>query len=195
MDNVFVLPAGILQYPFYDPTLPEKLNLGAIGAVTGHELGHSIDDKGAKYDEKGRLHQWMSDKDIKEFQKRGGQFVERFAKIGHNGKLTLGENTADHVGLTFAFQAAFGKDAFRSSTPKTPERLEEERGFFTQFARAWCQVMRPKYREMLLKTDPHASGEARVDEQVKHQPGFQESFGCKAGDPMYLPPEDRIRVW
>jgi putative endopeptidase len=72
---------------------------------------------------------------------------------------------------------------------------DEEKAFFRQYARAWCQVVRPKYREMLLKTDPHSSGVARVNEQVKHQAGFQDAFGCKAGDAMYLAPEDRIRVW
>jgi putative endopeptidase len=191
MDNTFVLPAGILQYPFFDPSLPEKMNLAAAGSVIGHELGHSIDDKGSKYDETGRLHPWMSKKDLSEFEKRGGRFIDRFNKIGHNGTLTLGENIGDHVGVTFAFQAAFG----RGFTAKTPEDLEAERAFFTQYARNWCQVVRPKYREMLLKTDPHAAGYARVNEQVMQQPGFQEGFACKAGDAMYLPPADRIRVW
>jgi putative endopeptidase len=192
MDNTFVLPNGILQYPFYDPNLPVETNVAAIGSVIGHELGHSIDDKGSKYDENGKLHNWMSPKDLKEFERRGGQFVARFEKIGHNGKLTLGENTADHVGLTFAYRAAFGKDG---ATDKSSKRIDEDKAFFTQFARAWCQVVRPKYREMLLKTDPHASGEARVNEQVRHQLGFQEGFACKPGDAMYLSPDDRIRVW
>jgi putative endopeptidase len=191
MDNTFVLPAGILQYPFYDASLPENMNLAAAGSVIGHELGHSIDDKGSRYDEMGRLHPWMGKKDLAEFEKRGGKFIDRFNKIGHNGALTLGENIGDHVGVTFAFQAAFGRD-FQA---KTPEQKEAERAFFTQYARNWCQVVRPKYREMLLKTDPHAAGEARVDEQVKQQLGFQDGFGCKAGDAMYLPPEDRVRVW
>ncbi|MGZ3709830.1 MAG: M13 family metallopeptidase, partial [Bdellovibrionota bacterium] len=186
-DNIFVLPIGILQYPFYDPKLPEKTNLAAIGSVIGHELGHGIDDQGAKFDEEGRLKAWMTEKDVGEFRARGGRFVERFEKIGHNGKLTLGENIGDHVGLTFAHQAAFGG-------AKKPDR-DSERAFFTQYARSWCQVMRPKYREMLLKTDPHAAGEARVNEQVRHQAGFQDAFSCKKGDPMFLPEAERIRVW
>lgn len=189
MDNVFVLPQGILQYPFYDPSLPEKTNLAAIGSVIGHELGHGIDDKGAKYDEAGKLRTWMSPADIKEFERRGGQFVSRFDQIGANGKLELGENTADHVGLTFAFNAAFG-----AQSGSSPE-VSDEKNFFTQYARSWCQVMRPKYREMLIKTDPHAMGDARVNEQVKHQAGFQEAFSCKTGDKMYLASPDRIRVW
>jgi putative endopeptidase len=183
MDNTFVLPNGILQYPFYDPNLPEQTNLAAIGSVIGHELGHGIDDKGAKYDELGKLHTWMSPKDIKEFERRGGQFIARFEAIGHNGKLTLGENIADHMGLTFSSQAA------------APMTLEEEKAFFTQYARAWCQVVRPGYRAMLLKTDPHAMGEARVNQQVRQQPGFQEAFACKPGDAMWVAPEDRIKIW
>lgn len=189
MDNVFVLPIGILQYPFYDPSLPDAANIAAIGSVIGHELGHSIDDKGSKFDESGKLHQWMTEKDLQEFQARGGRFVERFNRIGHNGTLTLGENIGDHVGITAAFQAAFG------STPAADVKPQAMKEFFYQYGRSWCQVMRPKYREMLLKTDPHASGEARVNEQVRHLDAFPNAFGCKSGDAMYLEPKERIKVW
>ena len=185
-DNKFVMPIGILQYPFYDPALPDSTNLGAVGMVVGHELGHGVDDEGAKYDKRGRMIQWMADKDIKEFEKRGAKLIAQIEKIYHDGKLTLGENIGDLVGLTFAYRAAF---------PKGQGTPQAKRDFFTQYARTWCGVIRPKLRESLLKTDPHALVEARVNEQVKHQPGFEEAFGCKAGDPMVLPAEERVTIW
>jgi len=185
-DNKFTLLQGILQPPFYDPSQPIYVNLGSIGAVTGHELGHGIDDEGAKYDSEGRLHDWLTESDRKEFKKRGDLFIERFNKRHHDGKLTLGENIGDHVGLTFSYQAAF---------PNNTGTQEQKRAFFVQYARAWCGVMLPKLKEMVLKTNPHALGEARTNEQVLHQNGFYEAFECKKGDPMYLSPEKRIHVW
>jgi len=113
-ENKFVMPIGILQYPFYNKDGSMIENLGAVGSVVGHELGHSIDDEGSKFDAQGRLKQWMSAKDAAEFEKRGQKLVDQFNKIGHDGKLTLGENSADVVGLTFAYNAAFpgGKGSF-----------------------------------------------------------------------------------
>ncbi len=185
MDNNFVLPIGILQYPFFDPNLPQLMNAGGIGAIIGHELGHAIDDQGAQYDFEGRVKNWMTEKDLKEFHKRGDVLVSRFEKIGHNGKLTLGENIGDHVGLTFAHAAVLN-----AQSP-----VAQQKEFFIQYARSWCEVIRPKYKEMLLKTDPHAIGEARVNEQVRQQPDFQKAFQCKAGDAMYLPAQDQVRIW
>ncbi len=185
-DNKFVLPIGILQYPFYDPALPDSANLGAVGMVVGHELGHGVDDHGARYDAQGRMVQWMPEKDVKEFVRRGERLVALFDKAGHNGKLTLGENIGDLVGLTFAFRAAF---------PDGKGSAEEKKNFFLQYARAWCGVIRPKMKEMLLKTDPHSLIYARVNEQVKHQAAFQEAFACKAGDAMVLSDKDRVKIW
>lgn len=185
-DNKFVMPIGILQYPFYDPALSDEVNLAAVGSVIGHELGHGIDDKGSKYDAEGRLKQWMLDSDLAALKERGQKFITQFNQIGHNGELTLGENIGDFVGLTFAFDAAF-----KSRTPT----LEESRAFFIQYGRLWCNVARPKFKEMLLKTDPHSLGEARVNQQVKNQAAFFEAFSCKKGDPMFLSESDRVRVW
>ncbi len=105
---------------------------------------------------------------------------------GYNGELTLGENIGDLVGLTFAYRTAF---------PDGKGTPEAKRAFFLQYARLWCTVIRPKFRERLLKVDTHAAGEARVNEQVKHQPAFAEAFGCKAGDRLVLPDNERARIW
>ncbi|MGE3975543.1 MAG: M13 family metallopeptidase [Bdellovibrionales bacterium] len=185
-DNKFVMPIGILQYPFYDPSLPVEVNLAAVGMVVGHELGHGIDDNGAKYNEKGQLIPWMSKEDLNTFKTRGAKLISQFDKIGHNGTLTLGENIGDLVGLTSAYEAAF---------PKARGDVKLKQAFFTQYGRLWCTVARPKWEEKALKTDSHAMGYARVNEQIKHQPGFAEAFSCPAGSPMTLPEGERVRIW
>ncbi len=185
-DNKFVMPVGILQYPFYDQNLPDHMNLGAIGMVIGHELGHGVDDQGAKYDYKGRLKTWMTKTDIERFKQRGDRLVAQFDAIGHNGKLTLGENIGDLVGLTTAYQAAF---------PKGKGDLKAKKDFFLSYGRSWCSVMREGRKKLRLKTDPHSLPTARINEQVKHQAGFVEAFSCKAGDKMFLPEAERISIW
>ena len=184
--NKFVMPIGILQFPFFvaDGDLIE--NLGAVGTVIGHELGHGIDDEGSKFDSSGKLRQWMSDEDVKKFQERGKKLMDQFNKIGHNGALTQGENVADLVGLTFAYNAAF---------PKGVGEIKDKQKFFVSYGRLWCNVMREKAKEMQLKTDPHSLGFARINEQVKHQPGFQQAFSCKKSDPMFLSENDQIKIW
>lgn len=184
--NKFVMPIGILQYPFFMKDGDVIENLGAVGSVVGHELGHSIDDEGSKFDAKGKLNQWMAEEDIKKFQERGKKMIEQFNKIGHNGNLTQGENIADLVGLSFAYNAAF---------PENKGQVEDKKKFFVAYGRVWCNVMREKTKEMQLKTDPHSLGYARINEQVKHQSGFQEAFSCKANNKLYLDEEKRIKIW
>lgn len=185
-ENKFVMPIGILQYPFFVSDGDIIENLGAVGSVVGHELGHSIDDEGSKFDAKGRLNQWMDERDIKTFQTRGKKMIEQFDKIGHNGHLTQGENIADLVGLTFAYQAAF---------PENKGSIADKQKFFIAYGRLWCNVTLEKAEQMQLKTDPHSLGWARINEQVKHQPGFQEAFSCKKNDKLYLSEKDRIQIW
>lgn len=184
--NKFVLPIGILQFPFFIKDGDMTENLGAVGAVVGHELGHSIDDEGSKFDARGRLNPWMTEEDLRRFQARGQKMMDQFERAGHNGRLTQGENIADLVGLTFAYNAAF---------PEGKGQPEEKRKFFVSYARVWCNVMREKTREMQLKTDPHSLGEARINQQVRHQPGFYEAFSCNRNNRLYLNEADRIKVW
>lgn len=181
--NKFVMPIGILQYPFYDPTLSDDINLGAVGAVIGHELGHGIDDQGARYDSVGKQRQWMDMKDLKNFSNRSLPLINQFDKIGHNGKLTLGENIGDLVGLTYAYNAA------------SKNKQLDKKEFFLSYARLWCNVSRPKFDETQLKTDPHSLGYARVNEQVKQQVAFKEAYQCKEIDPMVLPKDQLVRIW
>lgn len=187
VDNKFVLLQGILQFPFFSEAYTETENLGAIGSVIGHELGHGIDDQGSAFDGDGKLRNWFTEKDMQEFKKRAELLVKQFDHMGHNGKLTLGENIGDNVGLTFAYQAAF-PDASKGE-------MSDKKKFFESYARVWCGVMKPKFKEMLLKSDPHALGDARINGQVIHQGGFQEAYQCKKGDKMYLEPKERIKIW
>lgn len=186
-DNQFVLPQGILQYPFFDAEQSRLENLGAMGMVVGHELGHAVDDEGSKFDSKGALRQWMTEQDLKNFSERGAKLINQFEKAGHNGKLTLGENIGDNVGLYFALETAFPEPDKAS--------VEDIRKFFQAYARNWCGVMRPGALKMRLKTDPHAQFYARINQQVVHKELFYRAYGCKAGDKMYLAPEDRVQVW
>lgn len=186
-DNKFVMLLGILQYPFFDSSMNPIEQTAAIGAVMGHELGHSIDDKGSRYDADGKLKQWMTEADLREFTKRSQAFVERFNRAGHDGKLTLGENIGDHVGVFFAYDAAF---------PDTDgATVQDKQEFFRAYAKLWCGKVRPEYEKMLLKLDSHALGRARVNEQVIQHPGFYDAFQCKSGDRMFVEPKDRIKVW
>lgn len=184
--NKFVMPIGILQYPFFVPEGDVVENLGAVGAVVAHELGHSIDDQGSKFNSEGKLKQWMSDEDVKKFKIRGEKMITQFNKIGHNGELTLGENVADLVGLSFGYNAAF---------PENKGSVEDKKKFFVAYARLWCGVAREKTKEMWLKTDPHSMGFARINEQVKHQSGFHEVFQCTSRNKLFLSPKDRIQIW
>lgn len=186
-DNKFVLPQGILQFPFFDPEMSDIENIAAIGTVVGHELGHGVDDQGSQYDYQGKVRKWFTDKDLEKFKAQGEKFITQFNKIGHDGKLTLGENIGDHVGLTFAYNAAFPDPAKATA--------EDKQKFFVAYARMWCNVATPSYITRQLKTDPHSLGRERINQQVIHIDGFYEAFSCKKGDKMFVDSGERIRVW
>ena len=185
--NQIVFPVGILQYPFYDPNEPEEVNLGAIGMVIGHELGHAIDNHGSGFNADGVLKQWVSPKDKKIFNKKTQYLITQFNKIGHNGEFTLGENIGDLVGLSVAYKAGF------PSGSKNNHDLKKR--FFLQFARTGCETQREGLAKLRLKTDPHSLGYAMVNEQVKQQSGFKEAYSCKPEDPMVIPEKEIVKVW
>ena len=186
--NKFVLPIGILQYPFFDPKMSEEENLAAVGTVIGHEVGHGIDDQGARYDSDGKQRQWRTDKDMIEFSKRTELLISQFDGAGHNGKLTLGENIGDLVGVTTSLKASNDDPSFHNS----PDR---KKAYFVAYARLWCEVKRPKAIENQLKTNPHALGVARVNQQIRQQPEFKEAFQCRDTDPMVLPEDKLVHIW
>jgi putative endopeptidase len=187
--NIFVVPVAILQAPFFDITQTEIQNLAAIGSVIGHELGHGIDDKGYLYDEVGRLRSWVTNKDKLGLKAHSRPLIEIFNKVGHNGMLTLGENTGDNVGIAASFRSIF-PDYQIGKYPK--EKLQE---FYLQFGRVWCEVQTDSFRNMRLKVDAHSLGKERINQQVKQHGGFHEAYGCKEGDAMYLPEIKRVKIW
>jgi putative endopeptidase len=193
-ENIFVLPAAIFQPPFYLEDAPEYMNIGSIGSVVGHEIGHSIDDSGANFDAHGEVRQWLSKDDLTEFHKQADEkLIKIFEKIvvadtPHIGKLTLGENIGDNVGLHSAYRTAF--DHSKSSAD-----VDKKKKFFEQYARDWCYVGRPKAIQQQLKTNPHAVGEGRVNGQVGQIDGFYDAYSCKPGDKMYVPPAERVNIW
>lgn len=184
--NKFVMPMGILQYPFYDESLSDAANFGAVGMVVGHEVGHGIDDQGAKYDGSGRVKKWMSDKSLKIFKEKSSSIGKYYKAYGMNPELTMGENIGDLTGLQFAYNAAF---------PDNSGKVEDKKAFFSQFARVWCTTMKKSLYDKRVKTDPHSQVPARVEAPVLHLDGFYEAYSCTAKDKMFVPKKDRIKIW
>ena len=193
--NDINFPAGILQPPFFDPEMPAAVNLGAIGAVIGHELTHGFDDQGRKFDLKGNMKDWWTAEDAKAFEGRAQCFVDQYgsyeplAGVKLNGKLTLGENTADNGGLLVAGMAMDRlPDAHESRYGFTPEQL-----LFLGFSQIWCQNRTEQTARMLAQVDPHSSARERVIGALSNSALFSKAFSCKAGDKMVSP--KACRVW
>ncbi len=197
-NNNINFPAGILQPPFYDNRMDDAVNFGAIGAVIGHELTHGFDDQGAQFDAKGNLENWWTEKDLKEFERRTQCFEQQYAgytatdDVKLNGKLTLGENTADNGGVRIAYMALMDTIANRT-LPKVDGFTPEQR-LFLGWGQIWCQNVTPEMSRMRAQTDPHSPGEARVNGVVSNMPEFQKAFGCTQGQPM-VRGENACRVW
>jgi putative endopeptidase len=199
--NEIVFPAGILQPPFFDKKMDDAVNFGGIGLVIGHELTHGFDDQGRKYDPQGNLHDWWTEQDGKEFEKRASCVADEYSNfvsiddLKLNGRLTLGENTADNGGARIALAALLnmiGQDKSGKSAEKIDGYTPEQR-FFLGFGRVWCQKMRPESARMRVNTDPHSPGRYRVNGVVQNMPEFQKAWGCKAGQPMVS--ANQCRVW
>jgi predicted metalloendopeptidase len=198
--NEIVFPAGILQPPFFDRTLDDAINMGGIGLVIGHELTHGFDDQGRKFDPKGNLRDWWTAEDGKEFEKRVSCVADEYSSftavddLKLNGRLTLGENTADNGGARIALMALHDLMAQSKQDPdKKIDGYTPDQRFFLGFGRVWCQNTTPETSRMLVRVDPHSPGRWRVNGVVRNMPEFQKAFGCKAGQPMA--PENACRVW
>ena len=199
--NEIVFPAGILQPPFFDKTMDDAVNMGGIGVVIGHELTHGFDDQGRKFDPQGNLRDWWTEQDGKEFEKRAGCVASEYGNfvaiddLKLNGKLTLGENTADNGGARIAL-AALEQLVAQDKTGKAAEKIDgytPEQRFFLGFGRVWCEKRRPEFSRMLVTVDPHSPGKYRINGVVQNMPEFQKAWGCKAGQPMVA--ENACRVW
>ncbi len=199
--NEIVFPAGILQPPFFDKQADDATNFGGIGLVIGHELTHGFDDQGRKFDPQGNLRDWWTAQDGTEFEKRASCIADEYSgfvavdDLKLNGRLTLGENTADNGGARIALMALeqmMAADKTGAAAQIINGYTPEQR-FFLGFGRSWCEKRRPEYSRMLVSVDPHSPGKYRVTGVVENMPEFQKAFNCKAGQPMVR--ENACRVW
>jgi putative endopeptidase len=204
--NDINFPAGILQPPFFDFKIDPAVNFGGIGVVIGHEITHGFDDAGSKYDGKGNLREWQTAEDRKAFTQRTDCEVEEYngfeAAPAHdglpqqnlNGKLTLGENTADNGGLRIAYQALL--DTLASQNKSVTDQIDgytASQRFFIGFAQVWCQNQTEQTARQYALTDPHSPGKWRANGSVQNFEEFGKAFNCRKGQPMY--PENACRVW
>jgi predicted metalloendopeptidase len=198
--NDINFPGGILQTPLYDKSAPDAENYGHIGAVVGHELTHGFDDQGRQFDANGNLADWWTEADAGKFEEKAECEVKEygsFVAVGDakvNGKLTLGENTADNGGLRLAYMA-FLADAKRKAIDlgKKEDGYTPIQEFFLAYGQNWCGSERPQQLRLQVQTDPHSPIEFRVNGVVQNTPEFGRAFGCRVGQPMM--PADPCRVW
>jgi predicted metalloendopeptidase len=199
--NDINFPAGILQPPFYGMTMDDAVNYGGIGVVIGHELTHGFDDQGRKYDAQGNLKDWWTPEDAKAFEERASCTADEYSsfvavkddkgEVHLNGKLTLGENTADNGGLKLAYMAL--TDIIGNTPVESIDGYTPQQRFFLSYGQIWCQNVTDQQARVLVITDPHSPGRWRVNGAVQNSAAFQEAFGCKAGQPMVS--EKACRVW
>ncbi|MCU1383915.1 MAG: Endothelin-converting enzyme 1 [Acidobacteria bacterium] len=197
LENNINFPAGILQPPFYSARADAAVNFGGAGAVIGHELTHGFDDQGRQFDARGNLKDWWTAADATSFEDRAQCLVDEYAgftaidDIKLNGKLTLGENTADNGGLRIALMAYLTRTA--AQPPQTLDGFTPEQRVFLGWGQVWCENVRPERARMLAQINPHSPGHDRVNGVVSNLPEFQQAFACKAGAPMVR--KNQCRVW
>ena len=199
--NEIVFPAGILQQPFFALTNDIAVNYGAIGGVIGHEIGHGFDDQGSKSDATGMLRNWWSEDDRKAFDTLGDRLVAQYdafcpldeGKTCVNGRFTLGENIGDVGGLSMAYRAY--KLATKGMDVPVIDGFTGDQRFFLAWAQVWRSAQREENYRDRLRTDEHSPEEYRANGAVRNLDAWYEAFGVKPGDAMYLPPEERVRIW
>ncbi|MGB3343203.1 MAG: M13 family metallopeptidase [Aequorivita sp.] len=199
-NNEIVFPAAIMQPPFYDYKADEAVNYGGMGAVIGHEISHAFDDSGSRFDSNGNLVNWWTDTDLENFTERGNKLADQYSGVEVldgvfiNGKFTLGENIGDLGGVLAAYDGLqrFYKENGR---PDDIDGFTPEQRFFMSWATVWRTKAREEALRNQIKTDPHSPGETRATQPLVNVDAFYEAFNIKEGDPMYLAPEDRVRIW
>jgi putative endopeptidase len=188
LTNSINFPAGILQPPFFDKNADDAVNYGGIGMVIGHELTHGFDDEGRQFDARGNLHDWWTPEDAKRFEERAACIEKEYSSftvapdVHINGKLTLGENTADNGGVRVALRALHNTQ--EGKPQPVIDGFTPDQRFFLSFGQIWCTNERPEERLLRVQTDPHSLPEFRVNGVVQNMPEFQKAFSCKPGAPM-----------
>jgi putative endopeptidase len=194
--NEIVFPAGILQPPFFDAKADDAVNYGAMGAVIGHEMTHGFDDQGRKFDAQGNMREWWTPEDLKNYEERSKCIEDQYASYVYdgqhvNGKLVLGEATADLGGLAIAHRAYQAALAGPAVAPI--DGLTGDQRLFLAWARVWAANIRPELSKLLMNTNPHPLSQFRAIGPPSTLPAFAKAFGCKAGDPMVR--KDLCQIW
>ena len=197
--NEICFPAGILQPPFFNADADDACNYGAIGVVIGHEMTHGFDDQGSQFDKDGNLRNWWTEADGKNFKNRTKVMETFFDKIEvlpgmyANGKLTLGENIADHGGLNVSFLAL--QNAMKENPLPTKDGFTPEQRFFLSYGLIWGNNVREEMLRQLNKMDPHSPGRWRVNGALPHIDAWYKAFNISKKDPLFVPKKNRVDVW
>ena len=197
--NEICFPAGILQRPFFDPKADDAFNYGAIGVVIGHEMTHGFDDSGRRFDKDGNMKDWWTEDDGKKFTERTDKYADFSSAIDvlpdlkGNGRLTLGENLADHGGLQVAFAA------YQNATKRQPldeiDGYTADQRFFLAYAGVWAGNISEAEIRKRTKSDPHSLGRWRVNGALPHIGAWYKAFGVKESQKMFIPEEKRLQLW
>jgi endothelin-converting enzyme/putative endopeptidase len=197
LENNINFPAGILQPPFFEKTLDDAVNFGAIGAVIGHELTHGFDDQGRKFDPRGNMSDWWTEEDAREFEKRIACVADQYSAytvpgdVQLNGRLTLGENVADNGGVRIAYMALM--ETLKGRDAPVRDGFTPEQRLFLGWGQIWCENQTDESAKLNAQVDPHSPGRYRVNGVASNMLEFQKAFACPAGAPMVR--ENACRVW
>jgi predicted metalloendopeptidase len=197
--NEIVFPAAILQPPFFDPHADAAVNYGSIGAVIGHEMGHGFDDQGAKSDAYGVLRTWWQPADEKAFKKLVDVIVKQYGgyealpQLKLNGQLTAGENIGDLGGVNVSLEAY--RASLAGKEPPVLDGFTGEQRFFLGNAQIWRELLRDAALRNQVMSDPHSPGVFRLNGVVRNVDAWYAAFGVKPEQKLYLPPEQRLRIW
>ena len=199
--NEIVFPAAILQQPFFGASADPAVNYGAIGGVIGHEIGHGFDDQGAKYDATGTLRDWWQPEDKARFTELGDALAAQYdaycpyddGETCVNGRFTLGENIGDVGGLSLAYRAY--KLSLNGEEAPVIDGLTGDQRFFLAWAQVWRSMQREEIGRQRLQVDPHSPEEYRVNGVVRNIDAWYDAFGVTPDDELYLPPDERVKIW
>lgn len=197
--NEICFPAGILQPPFFNAKADDACNYGAIGVVIGHEMTHGFDDQGAQFDAQGNLRNWWTKDDAARFAEKTKALADYFDNIEvlpgmkANGRLTLGENIADHGGINVAFQALL--DDIAKNPLKDKDGFTPQQRFFLSYGFIWANNIRDEKLRQLNKIDPHSPGKWRVNGTLPHINAWYDAFGITPSDKLFIPKAQRVDIW
>ena len=198
--NEITFPAGIMQPPFFNPKADDAVNYGGMGGAIGHEITHGFDDEGRQFDAQGNLSGWWTDADTEEFNRRADVVRNQFDgyvavdSLHVNGKLTLGENIADLGGLLIS-HGAYRRSLAGKPEPKRIDGFTGDQRFFLAWAQIWRAKARPEFTRLMVNVDPHAPPKFRTNGPLSNIPAFARAFGCRPGDPMVRPENERAQIW